>query len=299
MSEKTIDIVFDSAPGPEGPRLIEVEREGRSIRLGEWVAPHADDPAGYWRLVIPDPDALRAEVARLKTVADHHASNHVHAQEAANIWEGSSRSWERKYKAVKDRAEAAEAEVERLKLALEMEQRRMLESAGVPELFGKLAPTTVEAAKRMLIGSQTALGKVIEENTANYTRAEAAEAEVARLKEALDKECGQKDAQFCGYAADVGEASKRAEAAEAEVARLKREHPETVAVSVRNKALEAKLERLKRSEHDTYEKYSSVTGKPPRPASQSWRNATSGRRTSSTSSSPTAHARPPTPTRSA
>ena len=39
---KQIDIVFEQEPyggkdRPEGPRFVEVEIEGRSIRFGEWV----------------------------------------------------------------------------------------------------------------------------------------------------------------------------------------------------------------------------------------------------------------------
>lgn len=50
-----IDIVFDRPPGPEAPRLIEVEdASGRSIRAGEWL--QRED--GYWVLRISGlPDA--------------------------------------------------------------------------------------------------------------------------------------------------------------------------------------------------------------------------------------------------
>ena len=51
---KTIDIVFDGPPGPQSSRFVEVERDGRSIKLGEWV----ERPDGYWVLRIPDPEAL-------------------------------------------------------------------------------------------------------------------------------------------------------------------------------------------------------------------------------------------------
>ena len=45
-----IDIVFDRPPGPEAPRLLEVEDDhGRSISYGEWV--ERDD--GHWALRIP------------------------------------------------------------------------------------------------------------------------------------------------------------------------------------------------------------------------------------------------------
>lgn len=42
-----IDIVFDGPPGPQAPRLIEVEDDtGASISLGEWV----ERPDGHWAL---------------------------------------------------------------------------------------------------------------------------------------------------------------------------------------------------------------------------------------------------------
>ena len=53
MGQKTIDIVFDGPPGPESGRFVEVERDGTSISIGEWV--HRED--GYWVLRIPDPEA--------------------------------------------------------------------------------------------------------------------------------------------------------------------------------------------------------------------------------------------------
>jgi hypothetical protein len=47
-----VDIVFDGPPGPQSGRFVEVEDEdGRSIRLGEWIA----RPNGYWALRLPDP----------------------------------------------------------------------------------------------------------------------------------------------------------------------------------------------------------------------------------------------------
>jgi hypothetical protein len=45
----TIDIVFDGPPGNESGRFVEVEHEGKSIKLGEWVK--RED--GYWVLRIP------------------------------------------------------------------------------------------------------------------------------------------------------------------------------------------------------------------------------------------------------
>lgn len=46
-----IDVVFDGPPAPESGRFVEVEDEhGRSVKIGEWIEPTADDP--YWRLRI-------------------------------------------------------------------------------------------------------------------------------------------------------------------------------------------------------------------------------------------------------
>ena len=41
-------IVFDGAPGPVGPRFVEVEVNGASVSAGEWV--HRAD--GFWQLVL-------------------------------------------------------------------------------------------------------------------------------------------------------------------------------------------------------------------------------------------------------
>ena len=41
-----LDIVFDGPPGPEAGRFVEVERDGRSVKAGEWMK-RAD---GYWVL---------------------------------------------------------------------------------------------------------------------------------------------------------------------------------------------------------------------------------------------------------
>lgn len=51
--QKTIDIVFDGPPGPESGHFVEVERDGKSISIGEWI--QRDD--GLWALRIPDPEA--------------------------------------------------------------------------------------------------------------------------------------------------------------------------------------------------------------------------------------------------
>jgi hypothetical protein len=47
----TIDIVFDGPPGPEAGRFVEVERDGRSTCIGEWI----ERPDGCWALRINDP----------------------------------------------------------------------------------------------------------------------------------------------------------------------------------------------------------------------------------------------------
>jgi hypothetical protein len=54
---KTIDIVFDGPPGHESGRFVEVERDDKSIRIGEWVK-RAD---GYWALRLPDPERATTE----------------------------------------------------------------------------------------------------------------------------------------------------------------------------------------------------------------------------------------------
>ena len=44
---KTVDIVFDGPPGPEGPRFVEVEdMKGAGVRVGEWM----DRGNGLWAL---------------------------------------------------------------------------------------------------------------------------------------------------------------------------------------------------------------------------------------------------------
>jgi hypothetical protein len=53
----TVDIVFDGPPGHESGRFVEVERNGKSIKIGEWV----EREGGLWALRIPDPEAT-AEV---------------------------------------------------------------------------------------------------------------------------------------------------------------------------------------------------------------------------------------------
>ena len=58
---ETIDIVFDGPPGPESGRFVEVERDGKSIRLGEWVQRRD----GLWALRIPDPESRQRALAML------------------------------------------------------------------------------------------------------------------------------------------------------------------------------------------------------------------------------------------
>lgn len=45
----TLDIVFDGPPGPESGRFVEVEIEGKGVRLGEWV----EREDGLWALRLP------------------------------------------------------------------------------------------------------------------------------------------------------------------------------------------------------------------------------------------------------
>jgi hypothetical protein len=48
-----VDIVFDGPPGPQSPRLIEVENaNGKGIRFGEWI----DREDGRWVLRIRSSD---------------------------------------------------------------------------------------------------------------------------------------------------------------------------------------------------------------------------------------------------
>ncbi len=51
-------IVFDGPPGNESGRFIEVERDGASIKFGEWV-----EDGKYWMLVLPATMGLRQEFA--------------------------------------------------------------------------------------------------------------------------------------------------------------------------------------------------------------------------------------------
>lgn len=62
---KTIDIVFDGPPSHESGRFVEVERDGKSISIGEWQ----ERKDGDWVLRIPDPEQLSAELQEIRTLA--------------------------------------------------------------------------------------------------------------------------------------------------------------------------------------------------------------------------------------
>lgn len=51
LSGTHVDVVFDGPPSPEGPRFIEVERDGLSINAGEWI--EREDGRHILRIVIP------------------------------------------------------------------------------------------------------------------------------------------------------------------------------------------------------------------------------------------------------
>ena len=44
-----LDLLFDGPPGPEGPRFVEAEIDGKSVNAGEWIK----RPDGFWVLRIP------------------------------------------------------------------------------------------------------------------------------------------------------------------------------------------------------------------------------------------------------
>ena len=51
-SAQFVDFVFENGPCPEGARFVEAENpEGKSIRIGEWIAPKEGEK--YWRLRLP------------------------------------------------------------------------------------------------------------------------------------------------------------------------------------------------------------------------------------------------------
>lgn len=54
MTQKTVDIVFDGPPSHDAPRFVEVERDGKAIKYGEWL--QRED--GYWVLRVPDGEAV-------------------------------------------------------------------------------------------------------------------------------------------------------------------------------------------------------------------------------------------------
>lgn len=47
--QKYLDIVFDGPPGPQSGRFVEVERDGQSVKVGEWI-----ERGDYWILRIPE-----------------------------------------------------------------------------------------------------------------------------------------------------------------------------------------------------------------------------------------------------
>lgn len=57
-----IDILFDSLPGPDGCRFIELEDPlGRSRNLGEWIEVPVEDGPSLWRLRITASDIESAQ----------------------------------------------------------------------------------------------------------------------------------------------------------------------------------------------------------------------------------------------
>lgn len=54
MNERTVDIVFDGPPSHDAPRFVEVERDGKPIKYGEWI--QRED--GYWVLRVPDGELI-------------------------------------------------------------------------------------------------------------------------------------------------------------------------------------------------------------------------------------------------
>ena len=50
-----IEIRFDGPPGATTGRFVEVERDGKSCSVGEWVQDGSD-----WLLLLPDPEVSRA-----------------------------------------------------------------------------------------------------------------------------------------------------------------------------------------------------------------------------------------------
>ncbi len=52
----TVDVVFDGPPGHESGRFVEVEVDGKSIRLGEWI----ERGDGLWALRIHGVDLTAA-----------------------------------------------------------------------------------------------------------------------------------------------------------------------------------------------------------------------------------------------
>lgn len=88
-----VDIVFDGSPGPEGPRFVEAELDGRSIKIGEWVKmPERDyGPGGvlqYWSLRVKMP-VMPSMLLASASAVDHPSHYNVHPSgvEAIDIME--------------------------------------------------------------------------------------------------------------------------------------------------------------------------------------------------------------------
>ena len=69
-TSNTIDIVFDGPPDHEAGRFVEVEQDGQSINVGEWIK-RGD---GYWALRIPYDRPVELSEARA-IVREEQAAN--------------------------------------------------------------------------------------------------------------------------------------------------------------------------------------------------------------------------------
>lgn len=57
MSEQhELAIVFDGPPAPESGRFLEVELDGKGVKVGKWL----EGAAGIWKLILPEPYAYLA-----------------------------------------------------------------------------------------------------------------------------------------------------------------------------------------------------------------------------------------------
>jgi len=72
---RTLDIVCDGPPGPDGGRFVEVEIDGVSVRAGTW---EEDVERGLWRLRIPldagDGPRFDEFAADLRAILDRHTN---------------------------------------------------------------------------------------------------------------------------------------------------------------------------------------------------------------------------------